>query len=144
MLLSKETPGLLKYRLVINEVATNIIMKKLRDHIDKAGIIGVIFSHLCCIGAGARIGLFAPALSGFLMNNKVLSPFLLISLAVSMFGVFSSYLRHRNIFPFLISVISSATIIVFSFIVHFEALLYIGLAGLIGASIYNMFYIKKE
>lgn len=118
-------------------------MRKLKEHIDKAGIVGVIFSHLCCIGLGARIGLIAPAFSGFLMNRKVLLPFLFISLTSSILGIFFSYLKHRNILPFLISVISSALIVVFSFVVHVAILLYIGIAGLIGASIYNMVYAKK-
>ena len=118
-------------------------MKKLRDHIDKAGIIGVIFSHLCCIGLGARIGLIAPAFSPFLMNRSILLPFLLISLSASIIGIFFSYLKHKNIVPFLISVISAAIIIVFSFVIHVAVLLYVGLAGLIGASIYNMVYAKK-
>ncbi len=118
-------------------------MKILRDYVDKAGIMGVIFSHLCCIGLGARLSLIAPALSASLMNSRILLPFLLISLTASMLGIFSSYLKHKNILPFLISVISSAIIIVFSFVIHVKALFYIGLAGLIGASIYNMVYTKK-
>ena len=118
-------------------------MKKLRDHADKAGIVGVIFSHLCCIGLGARVGLLAPAFSSFLMNNRFLLPFLLISLTASTLGIFFSYLRHRNILPLLISVISSVMIVVFSFVKHVEILFYMGLAGLIGASIYNMVYAKK-
>lgn len=118
-------------------------MKRLKQHIDKAGIVGVIFSHLCCIGLGARIGLVAPAFSGFLMNHRILLPFLVISLTTSTTGIFFSYLKHKNIFPFLISVCSSVIIIIFSFIIHVQALLYIGLSGLIGASIYNMLYTKK-
>lgn len=118
-------------------------MKELREHIDKAGIIGVIFSHLCCIGLGAQIGLVAPAVFGFLLNHKFMMTFLFISLAASTTGMFFSYLKHKNIFPFLISFNSSIIIIVFSFIVHVQLLLYIGLSGLIGASIYNVIYTKK-
>jgi len=118
-------------------------VRKVRNHIDKAGIVGVIFSHLCCIGLGAQVGLVAPTVSGFLMNHKFLMTFLLISLAASTTGMFFSYLKHKNIFPFLISFSSSIIIIVFSFIVHVQLLLYIGLSGLIGASIYNMVYTKK-
>ena len=118
-------------------------MKGLRKHIDKAGIIGVIFSHLCCVGLGAQVSLVAPAASGFLMNHKFLMPFLFISLAASISGIFFSYLRHKNVLPLLISIISSVIIIVFSFVVHIQILLYISLAGLIGASIYNIAYSKK-
>ena len=119
-------------------------MKKLKEHIDKAGIIGVIFSHLCCIGLGARIGFIAPVFSPFLMNHRILLFFLLLSLAASNLGVFFSYRKHKNILPFLISIISSAIIIVFYFIIHVAILLYVGLIGLIGASIYNMVYSKQS
>lgn len=119
-------------------------MKKLKEHIDKAGIIGVIFSHLCCIGLGVRISFIAPAFSPFLMNHRILLPFLLLSLAASNLGIFFSYLKHKNIFPVVVSLISSVIIVVFSFIIHVEALLYTGLIGLIGASIYNMVYSKKS
>lgn len=115
-------------------------MKKLKEQIDKAGILGVIFSHLCCIGVG---GLIAPSVSEFLINNKFLMPFLFVSLTASVTGLLFSYLRHKNILPFLISVISSAIIVVFSFVVHVQILLYVGIAGLIGASVYNMSYSKK-
>lgn len=118
-------------------------MRKLKEHIDKAGIMGVIFSHLCCIGLGTQVSLIAPTASGFLTNHKFFMPFLFLSLAASNSGIFFSYLRHKNIFPFLISVISSAIIVIFSFIIHDVMLLYMGMAGLIGTSIYNMVYTKK-
>ena len=110
-------------------------MKKIKEHIDKAGIIGVIFSHLCCIGLGAQVGLAAPVVSGFLMNHKILLPFLLFSLVVSNLGIFFSYRKHKNILPLLISIISSILIIIFSFIARVGIVLYMGLAGLIGASV---------
>ena len=119
-------------------------MKKLKEHIDKAGIAGVVFSHLCCIGLGARIGFITPTFLPFFMNHRILLPFLLLSLVASNLGVFFSYLKHKNILPFLISIISSTVIVVFSFFVHVGMLLYIGLVGLIGASIYNMIYSKKS
>lgn len=119
-------------------------MKKLREHIDKAGIVGVLFSHLCCIGLGAQISLIAPAFSAFVMNNRVFLPFLLLSLAMSNLGLFLSYLQHKNILPVVISFISSVIIIAFSFAKHIQILFYIGMGGLIGASVYNMAYSKKR
>jgi len=118
-------------------------MKRFKGHIDKAGIIGVIFSHLCCIGLGAQVGLVAPAFAPFLMNHRILLPFLLFSLAVSNLGIFFSYLRHKNIVPFTISIISSSIIIAFFPIKQAQILIYMGLIGLIGASIYNMVCSKK-
>lgn len=100
----------------------------------------MILSHLCCIGGG---GLVAPVVSGFLINNKFLMPFLCVSLTASVTGLLFSYLRHKNIVPLLISVVGAAIILVFVFFSHIEILLYLGLAGLIGASVYNMSYLKK-
>lgn len=119
-------------------------MKRLREHIDKAGIVGVIFSHLCCIGLGAQVSLIAPAFSAFAMNRRVLLPFILLSLAISNLGIFLSYLKHKNIFPIVISFISSVIIIASSFAMHIQILFYIGIGGLICASVYNMAYTKKR
>ncbi len=119
-------------------------MKKLKEHIDKVGIVGVILSHLCCIGLGAQVSLIAPVFSAFIMNHRVLFPFLLLSLVASNLGIFFSYLKHKNIFPVVISFISSVIILAFSFVIHIQILLYIGIGGLIGASVYNMAYSKKR
>lgn len=115
----------------------------LKYHIDKAGILGVILSHLCCIGFGANIGFFAAIGLGFLVNSAAWVPILVISLFFSVIGTFISYLNHRNIFPFIISVIASIIILVFSFVMRVHILIYIGLFGLIGASGYNYLCIKR-
>lgn len=126
------------------EKDTRLAMKKLKEHIDKAGIVGVLFSHLCCIGLGAQISLIAPAFSVFVMNNRVFLPFLFLSLVVSNLGLFLSYLKHKNIYPVVISFISSGMIIAFYFGKHIPILFYIGIGGLIGASVYNTAYSKKR
>lgn len=118
-------------------------MANLKYHMDKAGILGVILSHLCCVGIGANISFFAAIGAGFLMSNAVRMPIVTISLIVSMLGIFISYLRHRNIFPFVISVISSVAILVFSFAMRLDILVYAGIAGLIGASGYNYLCLKR-
>ena len=110
---------------------------------DKAGILGVILSHLCCVGAGANMSLFAAIGAGFLMNNVVRIPIVTISLVVSMLGTFMSYVSHKNIIPFMISIISSVAILVFSFAMPVDILVYAGIFGLIGASVYNYFCFKK-
>lgn len=118
-------------------------MVNLKYHMDKAGILGVILSHLCCVGAGANMSFLGAIGAGFLMNNAIRIPIVTISLVVSMLGAFMSYLNHRNIIPFIISVISSVTILVFSFAMPVDILVYAGIAGLIGASVYNYLCFKK-
>ncbi len=118
-------------------------MANLKYHIDKVGILGAILSHLCCVGIGANIGFFAAIGAGFLMNNMIRVPIVTISLVISMLGVFMSYSKHRNIFPFIMSVISSVVIFVFSFAIRVDILVYAGLAGLIGASGYNYVCFKR-
>lgn len=120
------------------------IMIKLRHHIGKAGIIGVALSHLCCLGLGAHLALIAPAFSYFLMSNAFMIALISISLFASLLGIFISYLKHRYVLPLIISAISSTIIIISSFIVHETPLFFIGMLGLISASIYNALYERSS
>ena len=55
-------------------------MANLKYHMDKAGILGVILSHLCCVSVGANMSFFAAIGAGFLMNNAVINNFSTFSL----------------------------------------------------------------
>ncbi len=118
-------------------------MANLKYHIDKACILGVVLSHLCCVSVGANMSFFAAIGAGFLMKNAVRVPVITISLVISMLGVFISYRKHRNIIPFVISVISSVVILLFSFAIYVDILVYAGLVGIIGASCYNYACFKR-
>lgn len=112
-------------------------MLNFKNHIDKIGIAGLILSHLCCLGVAAKISIFSALGVGFLINHAVLLPILIISLAISMLGIFTSYLKHRNVFPLALSVFSSVAILLSFFVIHIKILTYAGLFGLISASVYN-------
>ena len=65
-------------------------------HADKWGPIGSIFAALCCLG-------FAPALTapsavglGFLINDLVLIPFLVIFLGATIWGLHRDRPRHHT------------------------------------------------
>ena len=119
-------------------------MKNLKYHIDKIGIVGVVFSSLCCWGFPAVISLFSALGISFLIGDALFLPLVSIFLAISITGTFLSYLKHRNIYPLAISIISSIVMATFLFVIHIRILAYAGVSGLIISSVYNGFFIKKS
>ena len=118
-------------------------MFKLKYHIDKIGVLGSIFSTLCCLGFPAIISLLTAIGAGFLINDAILVPFLIISLVIAIIGIFISWLRHKKTFPFILAIISSVVIFVFLFVVYAKVLIYAGLIGLVVSSIFSSLCIKK-
>jgi len=116
---------------------------KLKYHIDKVGIIGSIVSSLCCLGFPAIISFLSAIGATFLINDAILLPLLLVSLIISVSGIFVSFTKHKKVFPPILSIVSAIITFVFLFVVYVKILIYVGLIGLIVASVINSMYIKK-
>ncbi|MCI0454471.1 MAG: MerC domain-containing protein [Candidatus Dadabacteria bacterium] len=78
--------------------------------------------------------------AGFLISDKILIPLLLVFLGISIWGVYKSSKSHGRKGSLILVVISA--IVVFAAIWFSKSLVYIGLLGLITASIWDT-YLKK-
>lgn len=93
-----------------------------------------------CIPA---IGAFLSAIGlGFLINETVLKPVLLIFLAIALFGYFWSYLKeHKNILPFIVGSLMAIALYVGRYVYISGTLnlilMYGGLIGIMAVSIWN-------
>lgn len=116
-------------------------------------LFGAVFSAaavgLCpvCIPA---IGAFLSAIGmGFLVQEVVLKPLLLVFLGISLFGFFWSYLReHGSLGPFFAGLLFAAGLYVSRYVylgatINSE-LMYASIAGIVAVSIWNMRLKKKS
>lgn len=110
-----------------------------RSHLDKVGLIGSITATLCCLGFGPLIALLSAIGAGFLLNDAVLAPLLLVFLALGVVGLSFSYKRHRKPYSLMLHVVGSVLVFVFAFIRYFSPLVWLGIAMLLGASMYDFF-----
>jgi len=100
------------------------------------GTLGSIFAALCCIGTPALLAFLTSLGVGFLINDLILLPLLLVLLAVSMWGLSRSRLTHGQSGPLTLAVVCS--VIVFAAVWFSPIVVLLGLAGLLAASVWDM------
>jgi len=107
-------------------------------HLDKAGLIGSVVTLACCLGFGPILAVLSAAGAVFLINDAVLAPLLLGFLVLGGVGLWLSRRRHCRWGPMGLHAVSAASIFVFTFVVYFQPLIWLGIAGLLGASVWDM------
>jgi mercuric ion transport protein len=58
-----------------------------RRHLDKIGVGGSLFAALCCLGFPALVSILSAIGLGFLINNDILRPLLIVFLLVAIVGL---------------------------------------------------------
>jgi mercuric ion transport protein len=114
-----------------------------RNHLDKIGVAGSFIAAACCLGLPAILSIIAAIGLGFIVNDAVLLPLLIIFLAVTLAGLWFGYRVHRHLMPLTLAGISAALVYVFIFVRTIPALAYLGIAGLIVASVVNVIQRRK-
>jgi mercuric ion transport protein len=110
----------------------------LAKHLDKLGVFGSFIAAACCLGLPAIISIFAALGLGFLINDAILLPVLLLFLGITLFGLFQGYRRHKRIRPLVVGAVSALAVIVFIFVAFSAPLAYVAVAGLVAASVLNV------
>jgi mercuric ion transport protein len=114
-----------------------------RDHIDTIGILGATFAALCCLGVSAVLSVVTAIGLGFLINDAILLPLLVLSLLVTLWGLFSGRKRHRKAAALTLGALSAVALVVFSYF-HQSRLALISIAALVGASILNIVDLRRQ
>ena len=104
------------------------------------GTLGSIFAALCCIGTPVLLAFLASIGLGFLINDLILVPLLLVFLALSLWGMARSLAAHGQRRPLFLAVGSS--VLIFAAVWFFRPLVLLGLGGLVAASVWNRFLHK--
>lgn len=100
------------------------------------GTLGAIFTALCCIGTPALLALLTSIGAGFLINDLILLPLLVVFLGTTLWGLRRTQHTHGRRGPLVVATISSVVIVV---AVWFAPLLVLlGLGGLMAATVWNI------
>jgi len=143
----------LKNKILNNDKNTSPVSTNPKD---KKGFLATIGS----IGAGMTVGLCPvciPAIGaflasiglGFMGEEIVLKPLLILFLAIALFGYFWSYLKvHNNIYPFLVGTVMAVGLYIGRYIyisgTWNSIIMYGSIVGIIGVSIWNWRLRKKR
>lgn len=100
------------------------------------GMVGTIVTALCCIGTPALLAFLATIGAGFLINDLILLPLLVVFLGMSLWGIRRSMAAHGQSRPFILAVVSG--IVTFVAVWFSRPLVLLGLLGLIAASVWDM------
>lgn len=109
-----------------------------KKYLDKIGIAGTIFAALCCLGFPALISIISAVGLGFLINDAILVPLLVIFLLVTLIGLYLGIKHHCSWLAFVVGAISAIVIFIAVGVVSNKLLAIVGIAGLIVASILNV------
>lgn len=114
------------------------------DHIDKAGIFGATVAALCCLGFSAILSVLTAVGLGFLVNDAILIPLLAVSLAVTLWGLFSGWRRHGHASALILGSLASAALVVFTLAHASRPLGLASIALLVTASILNVVLLRRS
>ncbi len=79
-----------------------------RKNTDKIGVVGSVFAALCCLGFPALLSILSAIGLGFLINDAVLLPLLVIFLLVTLLGLVLGMREHHRASALLVGIVSAA------------------------------------
>jgi len=112
-----------------------------KEHLDKLGVGGSFVAAACCLGLPAVVSILGALGLGFLINDAVLLPLLLVFLAATLTGLWFGYKIHRKTGALVLGGISAVALFVFIFL--YAPIAYTAVGGLVVASVLNVVLRRK-
>jgi len=78
---------------------------------EKLGYLGTLFASLCCLGVSVVIAPLTAIGLGFLINDLILLPLVLLFLLITLWGLHSGWKRHDDRRPFLLGTVAGVLLI---------------------------------
>ncbi len=102
---------------------------------DKLGFLGTLFASLCCLGVSIVIAPLTAIGLGFLINDLILLPLVLVFLLITLWGLYAGWKRHGVRPPFFLGIFAAVFFIPSFFINAYLAAFLLIL--LLAATIWN-------
>jgi mercuric ion transport protein len=115
-----------------------------KNHLDKLGVIGSFVAALCCLGVPAVVSIVASIGLGFLINDAILLPLMVLFLLVTLIGLYLGYRAHRCTWPLILGIVSSLVALFFVFGHTVGVMAYLAMASLALATILNVIARQKS
>jgi len=134
-----------EYPLIISALSFSNLLHSLLKDLDMkqlAGSFGSLVAGACCLGLPPLIAMLTGIGMGFILHDAILIPLLILMLSFTVWSLNSSKNQHGQTGPFSTGVVSS--ILAFAGLWVFAPISWLGFAGLIGASIWDIVVIRKR
>ncbi len=102
---------------------------------DKLGFLGTLFASLCCLGVSVVIAPLTAIGLGFLINDLILLPLVLVFLLITLWGLYTGWKRHGVRLPLFLGIFAAVLLIPSFFISAYLATFLLIL--LLAATIWN-------
>ncbi len=102
---------------------------------DQLGFLGTLFTSLCCLGVSVVIAPLTAIGLGFLINDLILLPLVLVFLLMTLWGLHRGWKRHGVRPPFFLGIFAAAALIPSFFVSTYLSSFLLGL--LFVATIWN-------
>lgn len=114
-----------------------------KDHLDRIGIVGSFVAAACCLGVPAVLSIVTAVGLGYLINDAILLPLMIVFLAIPLVGLVLGYRVHRRRWALILAGVSCLAAYFFIFIHTIKFAAYLAIAGLVTASILNVILRRK-
>jgi mercuric ion transport protein len=114
-----------------------------KHHLDKVGVVGSFIAAACCLGLPAVLSIIAAIGLGFIINDAVLLPLMIVFLVIALIGLFFGYRIHRRPWPLALATVSAFAAYFFIFVRTVSPAAYLAIAGLVVASVLNIMLRRK-
>lgn len=98
------------------------------------GSLGATFAAPCCAGVPAVLGALSAAGLGFVVNDAILLPLVVLALEVALWGLWRGSARHGSRAVLVLGGVG-AMLLVVGIILY--PLVYAGVAAMLGAAVWN-------
>jgi mercuric ion transport protein len=115
-----------------------------KRHLDKIGVGGSLFAALCCLGFPALVAILSAVGLGFLINDDILRPLMIVFLLVAILGLALGMRHHGSPWALIVGILSAVALYVFIYVSFDEVIAGLGIAGLVIASLLNVFLRQRQ